>query len=168
MGSLTHNELSDGSVTLSSEDVRDITRLLQLLQQRSCGQVVPSIDRVHARGSICPRAHLLARANAVVAERNRRVNFFSRAVFGEPAWDMLLSLYVTDPKPMRFRDLVEMAGAPATTAMRWLEYLERERFVQRRSDPHDRRAICIELLNEGRDTLDAYFSSFDDDFRLPR
>jgi DNA-binding MarR family transcriptional regulator len=81
-------------------------------------------------------------------------------MFGEPAWDMLLALYVSEQSGPRHTivKLVAQAAAPATTALRWLEYLDKERLVVRHSNPIDRRATFIELSDKARLALDAYYS----------
>jgi len=83
-------------------------------------------------------------------------------MFGEPAWDLLLCLYIMDGRRVTFGKLVNMIGEPMTTAVRWLDYLEKEHLIARRPDPSDRRMVCIELLDRGRDILDSYFASSPD------
>jgi DNA-binding MarR family transcriptional regulator len=78
-------------------------------------------------------------------------------MLGEPAWDMLLQLYVSDHGRLAIRDLVLMTEEPKTTALRWISYLEKKGLVERRPDPMDRRLIVIELLDRGRQLLDDYF-----------
>jgi len=77
---------------------------------------------------------------------------------------MLVTLYIMDGRRVTVGKLVNMIDAPQTTALRWLQYLERKRYVARRSDPDDRRVVCIQLLEGGRELLDAYFSTLPEGF----
>jgi DNA-binding MarR family transcriptional regulator len=158
---------SDGdTVVLSKPDAREIARLLRLLEPTEAehtGQHLHGADQPDCDSPApVPRAELVARAQAFHAERNRRARFFNRSIFGEPAWDMLLSLYIMDGRRLSAGQLANMIGAPQTTALRWLQYLEKEGFVARSTDPDDRRFTRIGLLDHGRQLLDAYFSSLPD------
>lgn len=78
-------------------------------------------------------------------------------MLGEPAWDILLQLYVAKDQRLPLRDIVLMTEEPKTTARRWIDYLEHKKLVQRRPDPVDRRSTEIELHEHGRELLNAYF-----------
>lgn len=106
------------------------------------------------------RHNLVERARRTFSGRQRRSQNFSSAMFGEPAWDMLLALYVTEQSGPRYKivNLLAQSGASATTGLRWLDYLEKERLVTRKPNPTDRRTSFIELTEKARNGLDAYFS----------
>ncbi len=81
-------------------------------------------------------------------------------MFGEPAWDMLLALYITETGPRQtVGKISEMSGAPASSAYRWLQYLERERLILREPHLTDRRVIYVELTSKGRETVEGYLVS---------
>lgn len=106
------------------------------------------------------RPALAEKARQVLFNRRHRAKVFKKGMFGEPAWEMLLVLYVVDESGRRHTigSLIEVAGATMTTALRWLEFLEGERLIRRREHPTDRRAVFIELTDEARHALDVYFS----------
>ena len=80
-------------------------------------------------------------------------------MFGEPAWDILLALYVNEPgQRQTISRLAETANASKSTALRWLEHLERHGLVRREDHPHDRRTVFVELTDAGRGKLDFYFA----------
>ena len=81
-------------------------------------------------------------------------------MFGEAAWDMLLALYATDQSGGRHSvtGLVNLSGVPPTTALRWLNFLEKEQLVTRTPNPHDGRVFRVELTEEARDARVTYFS----------
>ncbi|ALO99583.1 MarR-family transcriptional regulator [Streptomyces hygroscopicus subsp. limoneus] len=53
------------------------------------------------------------------------------------------------PKPLRMRDLSEMAGIAARTATTIVDSLERDGLVERVRHPQDRRAFLVRLTDEG-------------------
>lgn len=143
MSSLTNSSPEGEDVVISAADAREIARLLRLLDAARRADLTP--------------AELKRRARAVISERGRRAQFFGRAMLGEPAWDILLQLYVSDHGVLAIRDVVLMTEEPKSTAIRWIAYLEEKGLVGRRPDPVDRRLIQVELLERGRALLDGYF-----------
>src|SRR4051794_19728001 len=115
----------DENVILSASDAREVARLLRLLQGRKTNISGDIYLHKMQNGQKTPppqvgRDNLIARARAILSERNRRTQFLNRAIFGEPAWDMLLGLYVLDGQPVSIGKLVNTVGEPKTTALRWL------------------------------------------------
>lgn len=148
------------AVELSSADAEEIARLLGLLLKR---EVRPSdlsalrFGRREAPG----RAELIEMASALLSEGRRRSEQFNPVMFGEPAWEMLLVLYVSDfeGRPQTIGKLVSSIGVPQTTALRWIDYLEKERLISRETHPRDRRTVVIEITEKAREKLDRYFST---------
>ena len=169
MGPLT-SSTTDDQVILSASDARELERLLGVLRRavKSESATAAGKERQHDRSSLSvqvPRSELVARAQAVALARAERAKFFGRAMFGEPAWDMLLGLYIAGNQPLSVGKVVSMTGEPKTTALRWLDYLEDKRLIGRNPDVHDRRFIWVNLLESGRERLDLYFSSLTDEGR---
>lgn len=100
----------------------------------------------------------LARSNIHV--RRLRKTHLPQAMFGEPAWDMLLSLYVGYRSGARqtVSNLSYASGAPASTALRWIDYLEQQKLVKRRPSPTDRRVIFVDFTEDARQAVEAYLS----------
>jgi len=107
------------------------------------------------------RATLAMAARLVLQERRRRAELFGKAMFGEPAWDMLLHLYTAPGMMLTVGKLVELVDEPKTTLLRWAAYLEEKRLVARRNDVKDRRLVWMELADRGRELLDVYFGPLD-------
>jgi DNA-binding MarR family transcriptional regulator len=140
-------------VALSGRDIEDARRLLTLLTEgRTC------LDRGGNAPSSSP-ARLLGKARQILADRRKRVERFGRAMFGEPAWEILLLLYVS-PGSARFTAsrLAQVAGYSKATAIRWMDYLEKERLIQRRPHPTDQRSIFVELTDRGTGSLEMYLT----------
>jgi len=93
--------------------------------------------------------------------RRLRTEYFNPSIFGEPAWDMLLLLYVSEHagKRQTIRRLADRVSTPVTTAARWIHYLVKERLVQKEPSPNDRRMTYVTLLDKGRAMIEDYFSS---------
>lgn len=105
-------------------------------------------------------AELRTVAERIVKARRERIPLFSKSMFGEPAWDMLLELYLNKDRGRRHSvgRLCELSGAPPTTALRWLDYLEKAKFVARESNPTDRRTQFVEITDKGRTMMEQYLS----------
>ncbi|MES2137031.1 MAG: MarR family transcriptional regulator [Pseudomonadota bacterium] len=99
-------------------------------------------------------------ARDMLLARRGRLKIFNRAMFGEPAWDMLLALYIGQVEGPRrsVSGLSSLSGAPATTALRWLDYLDKEQLVVRHANPTDRRSDFVELTDKGRTMMERYLS----------
>lgn len=136
-------------LTLSPRDVRNAVRLLELLKTH---RNAPSKTR--------SRENLLATAQFSLEARQGRLEHFSPAMFGEPAWDLLLVLYVTraDTPAPAVSSLAKIAGIAITTAFRWIDYLEEKRLIVRDRSSDDGRALTVALSQDGRARLDDYFA----------
>lgn len=99
-------------------------------------------------------------AEQIRLSRDLRHKSFDRNLFGEPAWDILLTLYVIDSDQRRLstRDLSKHANLALTTALRWLEYLEDQDLITRKTNPFDRRVVHVELSNKARMAMDHYLA----------
>ncbi len=109
-------------------------------------------------GGVLGPGALIDRANVLLAERRLRRQHLPAELFHEPAWDMLLALFVArdDPQPMNIKALVAMADAPVTTSQRWIEHLYKLRLIDRVIDPADRRRVEISLSAIGQDAVTGY------------
>jgi DNA-binding MarR family transcriptional regulator len=96
-------------------------------------------------------------AVAIQAVRRRRDALFGRDLFGEPAWDILLDLYVAERsgRTLALSTVGALAGVPQTTAFRWMNQLLERGYIVRRADPHDARRGFIHLSPTGQTLLEA-------------
>jgi len=94
----------------------------------------------------------------VLAERRLRRRFLPSELFHEPAWDMMLALFVSrdERQPMNIKALVSMSDAPVTTSQRWIEHLHKLRLIDRVIDPTDRRRVEISLSYDGEQAMRGY------------
>jgi DNA-binding MarR family transcriptional regulator len=100
-------------------------------------------------------------AGIVIEARQSRAHSLPSAIFGEPAWDILLALFCCprSGEGERVSNLSLSSGTPATTALRWIDYLEREGFVTRRPSKADKRVVFVQLTDQARDAIGAYLAS---------
>jgi hypothetical protein len=96
---------------------------------------------------------LLAKvAEAILRSRQRRALIFPSGLFAEPAWDMLLDLFVNDVRGLQVptTSLCLASGVAPTTALRSLAMLEVKELIRRHPSRDDRRVILVELSAKGR------------------
>lgn len=149
------------TVTLSRKDVSAARRLLRLLlgsDRNASDDLLQKPSLSSAKG--VDRSSFVVRAKDEFQNRRRRVGVFGQSMFGEPAWDMLLALYILDVAGQRqtVGSLLHFSGTPMTTAKRWLDYLAAHDLVQREAHPTDRRTAFVGLTEKARQKLDMYFS----------
>jgi len=97
-------------------------------------------------------------AKQLLAQRMARFDHFPAELFHEPAWDMLLALYVAyeERRTMNVKTLVGSAHAPVTTSQRWIDHLHKLKLIDRVIDPVDRRRMEISLSDQGHIAVTAY------------
>jgi DNA-binding MarR family transcriptional regulator len=153
---LTGDDDAESTIIVSESDARDAVRLLGLLTD-ALDKKDEEVADSNSPGQIS-RYELRLRARVVINSRRHRFRFFKRSMFGEPAWDMLLVLYITEPAEgsQSISRLAELVETPLSTAVRWIDYLEREKLVEREPHPTDKRVIFIRLSEKGREQIDGY------------
>lgn len=102
-------------------------------------------------------------AGRIIAARRQRARFLPASLIGEPAWDLLLVLFV-EPRGLPVTEAVERSGVATTTALRWIEILKDHQLVNKVQCEVDRRIWVVSISSEGRNLLTHYFSSISPDF----
>jgi len=94
----------------------------------------------------------------LLAQRMARFDHFPAELFHEPAWDMLLALFVAheERRTLNVKALVGTAHTPVTTSQRWIDHLHKLKLVDRVIDPHDRRRMEVSLSDTGQTAVRAY------------
>lgn len=105
-----------------------------------------------------PDPHAVRR---IIANRQSRSRFFDPALFGDPAWDMLLDLTAAHGEGARVSvtSLCIAAGVPATTALRWITQMVESGIFVRVADPADKRRAFIGLSDNALSAMSGYFAS---------
>lgn len=92
--------------------------------------------------------------------RRMRAGYLQTDLFADPAWDILLELYVARLKHQQISvtSLCLAAEVPATTAQRWIALMVERGMLERRNDPDDRRRCFVSLAEPVARQLTRYFA----------
>lgn len=138
-----------------SQDVRlsvpEIARLLELVAKvADQGECAPdeAISRMEklvaaaARHTSAALAEFIARMSKI---RMRRNEIIGAHLFRDPAWDMLLELFVAEEqgKPVSVSSLCYASGVPPTTALRYIALLQKHELITREGDRKDHRRCFV-------------------------
>lgn len=137
--------------------LRDIARSLDLLVSEL--QLVADTHHITP-----PRSddETLDRAIQIYRNRRRREQIFGDAtLFGEPAWDIMLDLFVASRHAKRIAVTSACIGSavPATTALRWIKILEERGLIEREVDEIDARRIFVRLSPRGSSLMEEFLTS---------
>ena len=142
--------------------VRDMgSRLAALSEEFAIRAAHAAVSETDTPPAAITEDMLVARARDILGQRKLRRRFLPGELFHEPAWDMLIALFVShrDHRPTNVKALVAMADAPVTTSQRWIEHLHKLKLIDRVNDPTDRRRIEISLSNAGFEAVSAYLTA---------
>ena len=94
---------------------------------------------------------LSALAVSIYRMRRQRQAYFEAALFAEPAWDMLLDLFINQVRGARVSttSLCLAAGVPHATGIRWIRTLREHGLLRRFRAPDDARLMLIEITPKG-------------------
>lgn len=107
------------------------------------------------------RTHLALARKAYSLRRKRATIFGNSDLFGEPAWDILLDLYIAqgEGKSVSVSSACIGSAAPATTGLRWLGVLADEGLIVREADPADHRRVMVRLTTAGLAAMERFFDA---------
>jgi hypothetical protein len=108
-------------------------------------------------------------ATSFYRARIHRANQFDPALFGEPAWDMLLDLFIHQVRGMRVSTTSLCLGAsvPQSTGIRHIERLQEEGLLHRYTPPDDKRLVLIEMTAKGYQLMREYLGNAMTRFKPP-
>lgn len=103
---------------------------------------------------------LAAFAERLYQERRRRSRHFPAQFFAEPAWDILLDLFVNGVRnrAISITSACIAGGIPATTGLRWLGLLEKEGLLVRETSGDDARVTWVRLSDQGMNAMRGYIA----------
>lgn len=119
-----------------------------------------STDQLESTPSYSDEELAIAAAS-IYRLRFQRANQFDPTLFGEPAWDMLLDLFIQRVKGKRVSTTGLCLGAdvPHSTGLRHIERLCDEAILRRSTAKDDKRLILIELTPKGLRLMRDYLSN---------
>jgi DNA-binding MarR family transcriptional regulator len=152
------------TILLSHEDLSSLQRVLLSLSDTGLDDSRPGDSGGGPAASTevdLARAQLHKIARMLIFLRKGRADYLYRAMFGEPAYDMLLGLYVAegDRQLMTAARLADIADVAQSSAARWIEYLVTKDLIERERHPTHKRASLLKLTDKGRDALDRMLAS---------
>ncbi len=88
-----------------------------------------------------------------------RAQYFPPELVSDPVWGMLLELLLAELQGRRvsLARICNVSSVPTSTAIRWLNSLERRELATRRADAQNADHQFVELLPKGRSALQRYF-----------
>ncbi len=101
---------------------------------------------------------MLAFARRMINERYRRFQFFDGHLFSDPAWDIMLELFVAEieGREVPVTNLCFTSNVPDTTVLRWIKTLCYENLVVRHKDKVDKRRVLVQLSRPAADAMRRY------------
>lgn len=146
-----------------SDELRQIAERLLIVAQRhdqlapvepAIRQDVPHLSRRRTNNDPTTFADpdtLASLASGLYETRRLRDRHFKNDLFADPAWDILLDLFVQKSvgKRVSITSACIASGVPATTGLRWVTLLVDEGLVIREGDEIDRRRAFLRLSKEG-------------------
>jgi hypothetical protein len=140
------NDAADGKLGV-------IALLITLVSGNNGETAVPPLD-VNESGGKNRACHIRGGTTSLAEQflrlRRHRDKIFGSGFFGEPAWDMLLDLFLARAKglrPVSVTSLCIASSVPSTTALRWIGFMVQQGLLVRDSDPLDRRRVFIRLTD---------------------
>jgi hypothetical protein len=143
-----------GRAVTEPVDPEAIARQIEGLAQRLVGLAGPGRCPADALA-------LLARVRAANAARKRRAKLFDPMLFRDPAWDIVLYLYLChlEGRAVTVTQACLASPSPATTSLRHLTQLTQAGFLKRVAHPRDGRSSFIDLTEKATSKLKAYFEA---------
>lgn len=105
------------------------------------------------------RAVYLRLARYITDTRRLRDEILGADEFADPAWDMLLHLYIAmlEGQERSVGDTCAGGRVPLTTGMRWINELADRELVEKVFDRNDRRRIFVRLTTAHLQLMDQFF-----------
>ncbi|HWT14036.1 MAG TPA: hypothetical protein VN231_14880 [Allosphingosinicella sp.] len=107
-----------------------------------------------------PGSSLHAVAERLYSERRRRDEHFPRGIFGEPAWDMMLALFIAreEGREVTFAEAYEAAGVRAGPGRALIRKLEATGILRRGPAQRDRKCQSVCLTDDAVERLSDYLA----------
>lgn len=133
-------------------------------------QLVRELETRSSAPERCPSdPKLAAAADSMYRSRRFRSHYFDPVLFGEPAWDMLLDLFIGAIRGAQVAttSLCIASGVPQATALRCIALLNRHGLIRRYRAPGDSRLKLVALTPRGLRLMRGYLSEAIIRFRIP-
>ncbi|MGU3389935.1 winged helix DNA-binding protein [Sphingomonas sp. M1A8_2b] len=114
--------------------------------------IVSGVALKHSPPLVLHDPALVEVARRLYAMRKVRDDLLGTSLFSEPAWDILLDLFISDDDGLRLSVSAVCIGAraPSATALRYLTMLQDSGLIERTRDERDGRRSHVQLTPLGR------------------
>lgn len=157
---LPHGLSNRVAATMGDEGSKPISRISDTSEPLGMGRAAATSvgEGGEPRRRTPPQIPYATVKRAIDARRLRK-KFFGFELFADPAWDMLLQLFLAEISQRRVSvtSLTIAAEVPATTALRWIKTMTDAAIIRRRADPTDGRRIFVELSANASEAMEGYF-----------
>ncbi len=94
--------------------------------------------------------------------RIKRRKFLDGDLLAEPAWDILLDLYIAhvEGRSLRTSSVCVASNTPPTTALRWIGVLEGQGLIEREDSRDDQRARNVGLTPAGLQAIEGCLEQY--------
>lgn len=137
-----------------SVDIKELRKIGEKLLRLSEQLDVDSI-KDQERPDLSNNNSVLIEAERYYRLRRQRAKYFDRELFGEPAWDIILDLFIQGERgrAVSISSACLAADVPTTTALRCIRALMTKGLLYRTVDVTDGRRSHIKLTAEGRQAM---------------
>ncbi|AYJ85808.1 hypothetical protein D3Y57_07250 [Sphingomonas paeninsulae] len=142
---------------LSSAELRDLRKLLDREKQR---QSIANIGELSGRAD--GKVNYANLAERIYRARRDRERVFDDSIFADPAWDLLLDLFIRSERneQVSISSACHASSVPEATALRYLKVLTEKKYVERISHPNDRRSTTLRMTPLGTNLMTEWLEHF--------
>lgn len=152
--SLLNLDKSDGRHSQVNDQLERLEQELDALKK-----LLPDVSSNSREERDAEHAGLRTRAAVlrVLALRGARAKYLGADLFGEPAWDLLLQIYLAELDHVRLSvsSACNRVDVPDSTALRWVTKLIDKGLVRRYDDQFDQRRSFLALTDSGTAAMKA-------------
>jgi hypothetical protein len=130
-----------------------------MVQRNHLGEQNETPNRACSFGSY--RRPTSEQLKELLKARQARANFFGAHLFADPAWDILLQVYVAllDKETLLVSTLLRTSSVPATTMLRWVRALEQDGWLEHNREPLEHPQSFLKLSAAGKLGMERYLAS---------
>jgi DNA-binding MarR family transcriptional regulator len=154
----------------AAESDEEVSQAIRALYERFA-QLETKVEHLGGEPRTPPLSDdkLAAIATSFYRSRQLRSALFQSELLGEPAWDMLLDLFIHKVQGRRVptTSLCLAANTPVATGLRWIAALEREKLVHRSTSAADGRSKLIEMTPNGFQLMRRFIAHTVSRFQMP-
>lgn len=142
---------------LSSAELIDLRKLLE--RDRKRRSISNISDFPSGNATSIDYANL---AKRIYDARRERERVFNEDMFADPAWDLLLDLFVKSARSeqVSISSACQGANVPEATALRYLKALTEKKYVERSSHPNDKRSTTLKMTPLGNKLMIRWLEYF--------